>query len=297
MTIRRSPELDLGRRGGFTLVEMLVVILLLLILATLTVALTPRFAGQQNLAKGAQQLQGWLLIAKQRARRDQMPTGVRLIPDAVGRVRELHLVQVPDHFKGGTVEVNGNMVNGSGVNFWGEYTGSASDQWFWPVQPGDYFEVKGGGLVHRISAVQAAQLTLESAVPNRIYATEDYRVIRRPRLLSGESAMLLPPDIGIDLATNQQYGNALPASNPDRSVDLLFAPSGELINGVTSTPFVGLWLRDTTADGPGGLPAEFGGDPVLIAVQKKTGLIGVQPVNPDPADPYRFCSDGRSSGL
>jgi prepilin-type N-terminal cleavage/methylation domain-containing protein len=69
-----------ARRGGFTLVEMLVVIVLILLLAAIAVALVPKVSERQRAAKGADQIQAALLTAKQMAIRDQAPRGVRLQP-------------------------------------------------------------------------------------------------------------------------------------------------------------------------------------------------------------------------
>src|SRR5690348_7170000 len=66
------------RRTGFTLLEMLVVLVIVAVLATLIVALAPRFSEQTRAARGADQLQGWLLIAKQQAKRAGHPVGLRL---------------------------------------------------------------------------------------------------------------------------------------------------------------------------------------------------------------------------
>jgi hypothetical protein len=70
--IRRS------RRAAFTLMEMLVVIFFIIILATLVVAISPRISEQSRAARGADQLQGWLLIGKQRAKNGGRPAGLRL---------------------------------------------------------------------------------------------------------------------------------------------------------------------------------------------------------------------------
>jgi prepilin-type N-terminal cleavage/methylation domain-containing protein len=67
-----------GRRAGFTLIEMLVVLFIIVILATLVVAIAPRISEQSRAARGADQLQGWLLIAKQRAKNGGRPAGLRL---------------------------------------------------------------------------------------------------------------------------------------------------------------------------------------------------------------------------
>src|SRR5574340_1255625 len=67
-----------GKRTGFTMVEMLVVLGIILMLSVLTVLFMPRISERQRVAQGADLLQGWLLMAKQRALRDRVPTGIRL---------------------------------------------------------------------------------------------------------------------------------------------------------------------------------------------------------------------------
>src|SRR5947209_3387422 len=66
-------------RRGFTLVELMVVLALIAILGSLTVAFMPSAANQERESRAATLLQGWLNVAKQRALRDQAPRGVRLI--------------------------------------------------------------------------------------------------------------------------------------------------------------------------------------------------------------------------
>src|SRR5438445_8428315 len=67
-----------GRQRGFTLVEMLVVLSLMLVLAVLAIAFVPRMNERAKVPRGASQLQMWLLIARQWAKRDNVPTGIRL---------------------------------------------------------------------------------------------------------------------------------------------------------------------------------------------------------------------------
>src|SRR5437762_2587971 len=70
------------RRRGFTLVELLVVMGVMMFLAAIAVYMLPRMQENVKVSRAAQLLQSWLLNAKQRAKSSQLPTGVRLIYDS-----------------------------------------------------------------------------------------------------------------------------------------------------------------------------------------------------------------------
>jgi len=70
----KTPE-----RFGLTLVELLVVIAIIGLLGGIIGLIAPRFAERSRVAQGSSQLRSWLLIAKQRALRDQAPRGVRFV--------------------------------------------------------------------------------------------------------------------------------------------------------------------------------------------------------------------------
>ena len=181
--MKRPYPLRAGRRG-FTLVEMLVVVTLVLLLAGLTVAFLANFRGS-SASQGTSQLYGWLNMARQRAIRDRNPYGVRLILSGINAqfVDQLQYIEQPeDYYIQGTaysdmcpsgntlrdqnfyqtgkcpqlslgtyyyVEFGPTQGSTAQVDFTG---GFKQDSTLWPVQPGDYLEVNGSGKVHRIAA-------------------------------------------------------------------------------------------------------------------------------------------------
>src|SRR5262249_42980100 len=131
---------------------------------------------------------------------------------------------------------------------------------------------------------------LDSALPYDIPSpgTRSYRVIRRPRL-TGEEPVLLPDGVAIDLNTNVAYSSSPGQPNTDGSVDILFAPSGQVIVPAPRTQFLALWVRDINYTDP------FDGEPSIIGVFTHSGLVAAY----DPSqsgDPYAFLKDGRSLG-
>ena len=58
-----------NRRPGFTLIELIVAMGIMMFIAALTVAMLPRMSDNIRVAAAADKLQGWLLAAKQRATR------------------------------------------------------------------------------------------------------------------------------------------------------------------------------------------------------------------------------------
>jgi type II secretory pathway pseudopilin PulG len=305
---------------------LIVVLAIMLALAALVVAMAPRMAERQKTSRAVDQLQGWISLARQWARSARVPTGIRLLPgqvmrDSSGRVlqgnvgyiTDLQYIQQPPDFvvspgftptdpvnvrRIGTLSPSSlNTVvlepapsaasNPRPGNFFGGYTDAQRD--LWPVQPGDYFQANGGGLMHRILSVTAEALTLETPLPQPINTfTKQYRIVRRPRLLPGEASLQLAQDVAIDLTKSQQ----VPTANQDGSIDIVFAPSGTVIVGTNDK--IILWVRDVTRDVT--QDANTPGDQTLIAIYVRTGLVGAFEIAPPP-DPYLFTRDGRSSGL
>lgn len=276
------------KRRGFTLIEMLVVIAIIGILAGLAVFAFPSFTSKKRAGTGGSQLQGWLFLAKQRALRDGAPRGLRLFFDASNKVTQCQYTEQPDDFNGGNLTAQNTAVQLSGIDV---RQGGGTDKTFWSVQPGDFLEIQGVGLPHRIVDVNVGGsgtiLTLESPVPYTITApgTPSYRIIRSPRVV-GDEPLDLPEDVVVDLQTNTTYGNPLPGGFPGANgLDILFSPSGKVITPGVTTDYIALWVRDTTyAD-------VFEGNPAIIAVHVRSGLVaGTRPASP--ADPYQYVRTG-----
>jgi Tfp pilus assembly protein FimT len=276
-------------RAAFTLVELLVVIALIMILAGLAAAFLPAIGESARAAQGGTMLQQWILTAKQKALRDQVPCGLRLLPGATNgtQVTTCQFIEQPDDFplvSGSTVKTVGTNLSQVTVSL------NLTNE----VAANDYLEVLGSGLMHKILTVNGSgtttTLTLASPLPFAITTpTQQYRIVRAPRV-TGDDLLQLPSSVIIDLSTNTTYGNPLPTVNSDGSYDILFAPSGEVISPGTTTANINLWVCDTfTPATPGA------GDQTIIAIYVRSGATAAQPPAPG-TTPYTFITDGRTSG-
>jgi prepilin-type N-terminal cleavage/methylation domain-containing protein len=315
------------RRDAFTLIELLVVMVLVLVLAALGLGYVVFGQDNQHSVSGAQAITGALLNAKQRARRDGLPTGVRIIfgpttqsPNApMTQATQLQLIQQPDDYNAGQVATTGTNVQ-TGIQFAGvDFQGGAQtigDIDESTVEPGDYFLLGGTQTVHRIMKVYYSGVsnnvpTIDLASPVASITVGDaYSILRAPRRLPSEDVIQLPPGVVIDNGTIQgnatTYCQNLPQNTTSGFAEIVFAPSGAVVGQGTGADKVYLWLRDPNTKAAAFVPnVQYPGSPLILSVQIRTGLIGVYPVAPWPYgspiapgnDPYAYVKSPRASGL
>jgi len=315
------PNRTYPRRGAFTLIELLVVIALIMILAGLAAALLPTIGDNARAARAAGDLQQWILTAKQKALRDQVPCGLRLLiyrdPNTIDpltglakvypyQARQCQFIEQPDDFPSSP----GSTISGGG--------GSGFINFSIPIQIGqvsglgsDYLELFGSGLMHKITSCNAGtgqlgQINVSPTLGHPLSnPTTQYRIVRSPRV-TGDDILQLPDSVIIDLKTNATYGNHLPTPNIDissqiLSYDILFAPTGAMISPGVTTDTLNLWVRDydptpnskATNSPDDADPTQS--EQTIIAIYVRTGLTAAHPAAHG-TDPYTFIKDGRTSG-
>jgi prepilin-type N-terminal cleavage/methylation domain-containing protein len=298
-------------RKAFTLIELLVVITIVVTIAAAGYFFLPQMTGSYNRSRGIDQLQEWLLTAKQRAKRDLVPTGIRLLPNgtvgqAQGNFTSFVYVQQPDSLMGTatsppttcqTAAAPPNTLSftfPAGVdNFNNEGLVQAGDYWQQTNPPGlpmhQVVSIDGTGTQVTLNTA-AAPLTLPVpaiAAPG----TSSYLFYRQPRPMSGEDVKLLPPNLVV-LAPNYGSGSInIPSRTVGTTVyyEIVFSPTGAVIGSGTAGGRIILWMRDTSMVTNPGLDT-------LIAIQPRAGFIGSFDVSTT-GDPYTYTTDGRASGL
>jgi prepilin-type N-terminal cleavage/methylation domain-containing protein len=318
------------RRNAFTLIELLVVMVLILVIAALGLGYVVFGQDNQHSVNGAQALTGALLNAKQRARRDGLPTGVRILFATPGlqppqtpvptEAGQLELIQQPEDYNAG-VWTSGDGVSNpiviTGADFQGgaSFAGQIDES---TVQAGDYFVVAGTTLPHLITKVVSSNsLMLASSAGTT--TNIPYNIVRAPRRLPSEDVVQLPSGIVIDNGPAAigvggfTYCQNIPTrtlmdgqSTPMTVAEILFSPAGAVVGQGTQADKIYLWLRDSNHKlDPQSGAAQVPGAPLILAVQTRTGLIGVYPVAPWTVgtpisagnDPYANVRTPRSSGL
>ena len=355
----RNTNQLVPRRGGFTLIELIVVIGIILVIAALGAAFAPTISDSQNLTRSVDNLEQWLLTAKMRAKRDGLATGIRFIPPdplnpTVGPFSEFQYIQQPDAMTGGTIVfvpngsnppagaaafqvlpagtlyVTGGICLGATAN---TATGVAQVQFGnvdffgghalpvqYLVQPGDYLELRDGGVYLIGQAVatpsnptQSTILQLGGNVAGTVVATQydlsvsvsspttNYRILRQPRILIGEPPLTMPTNMVVDM-------NAIPGTTmtsnvvagPSGYLEILFSPSGAVVGTNAGSGKILLCVRDSTdlsyTDPITNLQTYDPNKAGIVGVQCRTGFIGAYSVAPG-ADPFYYAEEGRSSGL
>lgn len=321
-------------RSAFTLIEMIIVVAIVLLLATIAITFMPKVQERQRATQGAVQLQNWLLAAKQWALRDQAPRGIRLMVPSNNYVNQMLYIEQPDDWApvaGGMVNISGTASAGmyadtsqytatatvpgppSNVDFTGGYATSGSNGANWPVQIGDYFENTSVSpyQLSRITSVNFNSVVIDATPHYTVtpppQTNQSFRIVRKARPRLGESPLLLPANVAIDINTNlagapwNAGANTVPTGS--NTIDILFSPLGGVVGWTAAADKIQLWVRDISEDqvssnGP------FNGEQTVITIYVRTGFISAQRVDPTLSgttgtysQPYSFTQDGRSSGL
>jgi prepilin-type N-terminal cleavage/methylation domain-containing protein len=311
------------RKFAFTLIELLVVIAIIGVLAGLAIYFIPSFQTSERAARGGSNVQQWLQSARQRAKRDGVPRGLRIVFDTTtGHATKAMYLEVPDDLGGGRyydatakdwrtlqivsggslqkVLLQSVLPNNTGVVSAFDFgAGFSKDP---TVQYGDYLELDGAGLPRVI--VDTAQsdntkpvydvLVLASQLPEGISSpVKNFRIVRAPRP-TGDEVLELPKSIVVDANTNAYYDGkvwgtiSLPINLTTGNLDILFSPTGAVMTR-HSKPEIRLWVRSTDEDSvPVVQPTDyFRGEPTLIVVGINSGNVSAYHVNVgNPADPY-----------
>jgi prepilin-type N-terminal cleavage/methylation domain-containing protein len=314
-------------RRAFTLIELLVVISLILVLATLAVLILPRLGDDQKSVRSADQLSMWLLIAKQRAYRDQAPRGIRLIRniDDPTQAREAVYIERPEDYLSSNIQIpapggpaNSGLIRGPDLTNGGtNYIVEAGDVLvFDSLENLPYnshriatvtYDAAYGGTVLTFAAADGNVRQINFGVPLPYPNNFTFRIVRRERPLAGEPVLQLPKDMIVDLrpdppdASGGRMGYSYLPSDPFGvlpSLDVVFNQRGQLMGRNANEGKVILRVRN-------GSKPEDVGDQFLVVVYTRTGLIAVHPMEltvspsgpPRYADPFFFTKDGKASGL
>jgi prepilin-type N-terminal cleavage/methylation domain-containing protein len=294
----RAPRT--AARPGFTLVELLVVIAIICVLVTVGYMTLPSLAGDYNRTRGIDALSEWLLTSKMRAKRDGLPTGIRLTGwnSANNCCSQVTYVQQPDALTSGNwancscTSIAAGTATFANTDFWGPGVSPGDPNSV--VQPGDYLEIFGGGAVHQIASVPSATtLTLANtgvSITLPAGPLTNFRILRAPRVLVGEDVKQLFANLGVNVGTPPSVNIPTRTANGVNYWEILFAPSGAVIGQGTGAGKVMLYVQDNNQ-------VQSPGQPTLLVIDVRSGFIGAFPVNTTTADPYLYTESGAPSGL
>jgi prepilin-type N-terminal cleavage/methylation domain-containing protein len=323
-----------GRRPAFTLIELMVVVFIIMVLASIVLAFLP--SRQSRLAaQGADQLQTFIASARSRALRDQAPRGVRLIPTTVNGhsvFTEFELVEVPEPYAPGVAlsipaesapgGPAGRKKGAGGAG--GAVVASVNDpNLINVVQAGDFLELMvGSGSIHRIASAPTPSTTFPGGYDVTLVSAV------APSYTVPEAAMA-PLNLSNVPATSSAANTASGTFRFIRQArPLMGEPAFQLPNTVYVHPILSAAQAKTgTSAGSLNIPQSYDGShweivfapsgqvinatggrivlwvadeigvsrPTLLTIYSRTGSVSAQAEGPA-SNLFAYTQDGRSSG-
>ena len=306
------------KRIAMTLVELVVVMTIIITFTAITAAFYPANQADRELSRFSSTVQSALLSARNRAKAERLPTGIRFYDsDANGKVDSVVLIQKPAPLDGLSFG-KGMWVTGNTINFVDSVAAIGV------LNIGGEYIVLDSGEVARLSTTPMlldssntntgfiSKLPTTPPPPPNLPLPSDYtkfKIYRSPVELSGDTPFELSNTIEIQIPSTPRFSlpssftqasyfppqlPAPAAANPPLYFDIIFNPDGSLNN---STSEVYLHLHNFEA-----VAGDYSRDAVL-AVRKMSGSIGVYEFGPvdlvTPANhnPYVFAKDPRNKGI
>ena len=294
------------KRSAMTLVELLVVMAIIIIFTAITVGFYPANHADRELSRFSNTVQSSLLSARNRARTERLPTGIRFYADGnplvnpqipPKKVVSVVMIQKPAPLDAFVVGL-GNPVAGAIVEVESPPM-SGNFIYSFPIQgviiAGDFITLASGDVASFLTNTNPLNFNplnrTSGFFQNLRSNLQKYKIFRSPIELSGDKPFELSDTIEIVLFGNPtSVTNAVTQANTSWYFDIIFNPDGSLQN---SNYNIYLHLHNFDS---------VSGDAILV-VRKMTGSIGVYEVgpvdfvNPSNHNPYLFAKDPRNKGI
>jgi prepilin-type N-terminal cleavage/methylation domain-containing protein len=304
------------KRTAMTLVELLVVMAIIVIFTAITAAFYPANQADRELSRFSNTVQSALLSARNRAKAERLPTGIRFYadPNSLTKVGSVVLIQKPaplDAYAiggaGNPGSLSANIVERTPPPMSGIFDAYITFPNNYPIQNvlnyGDFIVLDSGDVAKIDGLVTPPTMTN----PNTAYSASGsyssgfsssltalptkFKVYRSPVELSGDTPFELSNIIEIQMPNSPRFplpsftqASYSPTQQPAPAVvnqplyfEIIFNPDGSLNN---STADVYLHLHNFEslfATGPSYSYGNFSKDAIL-AVRKMSGSIGVYEV-------------------
>jgi prepilin-type N-terminal cleavage/methylation domain-containing protein len=299
-------------RRGFTLVELLVVMAIFAVIATIGIYAMQPFSARSTVTNSGIIVQQWLNAAKMRAVRNRVPCGIRLLPgDEIvaddgtplpSMVTKCVFIEQPDDILGAGIFTADTITRKV-------FTLPANSAMPATLPPRSFLEVNGGTL-HEIESGGGTTIRLVNQFPYAIPQNSGvlYRIILPPLISTSPSATASTQEVlrlqrgsAINLTANSSLNvapNNVPANfttpyalsllSPPLPLDIMFAPNGAVTTANINGDKIALWITGTRRNNSTTLPIDpMQGQPTIVVIATRTGAIGAFPADKTPGgNPY-----------
>jgi prepilin-type N-terminal cleavage/methylation domain-containing protein len=236
------------RIRGFTLVELLLALTVLLILAGLTIRLLNQTMQSDRIRTGARELQSFFAGARDRAIYAGQPVGVRLLTDPANpsTVRSFVYIGASASFTDGT-QIQISSVDNRTISMVNSTTGLPlpgvpPTTWTALMARGMLFngaQITLGGAIYSMAqngadGVLAGAWALTKNFAGTTNSSLTYSIQLGPSILSGDEPRAFPQGIAIDLNNSVLPSNWGSPGAYSSQLDVLFSPGGVVTGPVAS---------------------------------------------------------------